>query len=46
MALRRRLDGGRTGGGRRRPGAAHCAGGRALEAEQGSSDVGRKKGEE
>jgi hypothetical protein len=25
---------GRAGGGRRRPGEEHCAGGRALEAEQ------------
>jgi hypothetical protein len=43
--VRRRVGEGKQGGGWR-PGAAHCTGGRAPEAEQGSSGARRKNGEE
>jgi hypothetical protein len=42
--VRRRVVEGETGGGRRRPGAAHCAGGRAPEAGQGSRGARKRKG--
>jgi hypothetical protein len=43
--VKRRVGEGEAGGGRRRPRAVHCAGGRAPEVEQRGRGARKKKGE-